>query len=218
MKITRFPGALLLLVLLLIPAAAHAAPIVPATSAWSMVTPSNPNDLTITPFWDNLSWDCAACGVADLIDADDKPTLEYLNDGAGGYAAFRFDDSGIVPVFVNSLTAWTGGIFTVTSNGAVSYSTPNGLSSNSLDNPQQFVLFRLVGLNTTQYYIGVEDIPLSWAANDRDYNDYIVTFTTATPPTTQNSVPEPSTLLLLGSAIAAFGIRRRTLARAYARR
>lgn len=218
MKITRFPGALLLLVLLLVPAAAHAAPIVPATSAWSMVTPSNPNDLTITPFWDNLSWDCAACGVADLIDADDKPTLEYLNDGAGGYAAFRFDDSGIVPLFVNSLTAWTGGIFTVTSNGAVSYSTPNGLSSNSLDNPQQFVLFRLVGLNTTQYYIGVEDIPLSWAANDRDYNDYIVTFKTAMPPTTQNSVPEPSTLLLLGSAIAAFGIRRRTLARAYARR
>jgi len=217
MKITRFPGALFLPVLLLvIPAAAQAAPIVPATSAWSMVTPTNPNDLTITPFWDNASWDCAACGVAYLIDADDKPTLEYLNDGAGGYAWFRFDDAGIVPEFVNSLTAWTGGVFKVDSNGAVSYATPNGLSANSLDNPQQFVLFRLVGLNTTQYYIGVEDIPLSWAANDRDYNDYIVTFTT--PTTTQNPVPEPSTLLLLGSAIAAFGIRRRTLARAYARR
>jgi hypothetical protein len=216
MKITRFPGSLLLpVLLLLIAAAAQAAPIVPATSAWSMVTPTNPNDLAITPFWDNLSWDCAACGVGDLIDADDKPTLEYLNDGAGGYASFRFDDSGIVPLFVNSLTAWTGGIFKVDTNGAVSYATPNGLSANSLDNPQQFVLFRLVGLNTTQYYIGVEDIPLSWAANDRDYNDYIVTFTT---PTTQNPVPEPSTLLLLGSAIAAFGIRRRTLARAYARR
>jgi hypothetical protein len=48
-------------------------------------------------------------------------------------------------------------------NGAVSYDTPNGLSANSLDNPQQFVLFRLVALNTTRYYIGVEDIPLSWA-------------------------------------------------------
>jgi PEP-CTERM motif len=217
MNITRFPTALLLPTLLLMPAAAQAVPIVPATSAWSTVTPASPNALTVTPFWDNSSWDCAACGVADLISAHDKPTLEYLNDGVGGYSPFAFDDVGIVPVFVNSLTAWTGGIFGVNSNGSVSYSTPNGLSSNSLDNPQQFVLFRLVGLNTTRYYIGVEDIPLSWAANDRDYNDYIVTFTTPTTPT-QNPVPEPSTLLLFGSAIAAFGIRRRMLAGAYARR
>src|SRR6476620_3192626 len=144
MKITRLPGFLLLPILFLIPAVVQAAPIVPATSAWSMVTPTNPTDLTITPFWDNLSWDCAACGVADLIDATDKPTLEYLNDGAGGYASFRFDDAGIVPIFVNSLTAWTGGVFKINSNGAVSYDTPNGLSANSLDNPQQFVLFRLV--------------------------------------------------------------------------
>ena len=170
-----------------------------------MVTPNSPNDLVIAPFWAGLSWDCAECGVGFLIHADQKPTLEYLNDGSGGYTTFRFDDQNIVPTFVNSMTAWTGGVFTITANGASSYQIPNGLSSNSLDNPQQYVLFRLVGALTTQYFIGVEDIPLSWSPNDRDYNDYVVTFTT---PTT-NPVPEPPTVLLLASSIAVLGIRRR---------
>ena len=112
------------------------------------------------------------------------------------------------------MTAWTGGVFTITANGASSYQIPNGLSSNSLDNPQQYVLFRLVGALTTQYFIGVEDIPLSWSPNDRDYNDYVVTFTT---PTT-NPVPEPPTVLLLASSIAVLGIRRRMVALKPARR
>ena len=60
---------------------------------------------------------------------------------------------------------------------------------------------------TIHYFLGIEDIPLSFALNDRDYNDYVVKFETPQP------VPEPGTLLLLGSGMAALAARRKLAAR-----
>ena len=70
----------------------------------------------------------------------------------------------------------------------------------------QFALFRYVLPEETRYFLGVEDILLTEALNDRDYNDYIVKFET-------HSVPEPGTLLLLGSGMAALAVRKKLAGR-----
>jgi hypothetical protein len=207
MRNTRLPGFILVLAFL-IPSSAIAAPITVSGSTWSLVAPAGGQDgaFTATPFWGGLSWDCAECGIGYLLDAiignPGNAQLEYLNDGGGGYTPFCFDDT-IEPTYVTGMTAWTNGVFGQNATGAFTYDSGTGRTSNSWDSPGQYALFRLVGPETTTYFVGVEDILLSETFNDHDYNDYIVTFTTPT------SVPEPSTLLLLGSSMAALSMRRR---------
>jgi hypothetical protein len=166
--------------------------------------------LAATPFWAGNSWDGPNLNAGDLIEprsrCADCPSLEYLNDGSGNYTPFRFTDEifGMGKIF--GITGWKNG--TLSRSGDVFvYDTGVGNVYNSWDNPGQFALFRMVGVDTITYFLGIEDIDIGALVNDRDYNDYGVTFTTPQP------VPEPGTLLLLGSGVAALVARRKRAAR-----
>jgi hypothetical protein len=195
-----------IVLLLLVPSAALADPI-SLSGQWSStaVPPSgDPTSLPLefVPFWSGTSWDGPLMGVGYLIDAYGTQGLEYLHDGTGRYTAFRFDDEVLNVTKINGITAWTGGVFGRRADGAFTYDSGTGRVSNSWDSGQQYALFRLVGPDSTRYFLGIEDILLSEAQNDRDYNDYVVTFETA-------SVPEPTTLLLMASGMAALALRKK---------
>ena len=183
---------LLVIALLVMPSLAHAGPI--TTGSWSFVSAIDPADNDLAPFWDGLSWDGEYLGVGYLLDANTTPELEFLHDGSGNPVSFRFDDSGIAWTLLYSITAWTEGVFGQTADGAFTYFTGNWFTYDSVNNPEQFVLFRIVDPDETRYFLGIEDIPVSYSPNDQDHNDYVVGF--AQP------VPEPSTLLLLGAGAA----------------
>jgi PEP-CTERM motif len=163
--------------------------------------------LAVSPFWSNLSWDCTPCNVGDIVNTlsdYDLTNLQYLHNGFGGSLGFRFDPATIsAPILVRQMTAWMGGSLGIREDGAFTYDSGTGRISNSWDaGGGQYALFRIVGAESTRYFLGIEDILLSEPTNDRDYNDYVVTFTE------RSSVPEPSSLLLMGCALAAAGVRK----------
>ena len=190
---------------LLVPTVARAEPIT-VGGIWSPTATQSigegPQPLVLLPFWSGVSWDGWDRGVNYLLDEYGAIELDYLNDGHGSYTSFRFDEDIFGLTKIGGITAWTNGAIGRRSDGAFTYDSGTGYQSNSWDNPGQFALFRLVGPESTHYFLGIEDIPLSFAHNDRDYNDYVAKFET-------HSVPEPGTLLLLGAGFAAFAARRK---------
>jgi hypothetical protein len=189
--------------LIVTPSLAVAAPI--TAGSWSLVAGSA--DADSVPFWDGWSWDGPYEGVGYMLNANSNPTIEYLHDATGEAVRFRFDET-VSTTFFDGITAWSSGVLGRSADGAFTYTTgPTGIeySYDSWNNPEQFVLFRVVGAETVQYYLGVEDMPLSSELNDWDYNDHVVSFTQPA------SVPEPGTLLLLG--VGALGMLGRRAAR-----
>jgi PEP-CTERM motif len=177
--------SLILTLTFLVPSVASAAPI--TLGVWSPL-PAADGDLD--PYWDGLSFDCPTCGAGYLLYGE-YPGLEYLNNGAGGFTPFAFEEPITDWTLEYSITAWTNGVLGQRADGAFTYNSGTGRLSNSIDSPGQYALFRHVTPEWTEYYLAIEDILLDEPVNDRDYNDYVVSFTVPT-----QTVPEPSTLLL----------------------
>jgi hypothetical protein len=193
------------------PALAGAGPI--TVGSWSTTPPADNN---LDPFYDGRSWDCYTCGVGYVLES--YGPMEYLHGADGGAVAFSFDDPSISWSLVSSQTSWTGGIFEY-NNGSFTYDNRHGGVYDSLTSPWQFALFRQVAADFTYYFLGVEDISIAALRNDRDYNDFVVRFALPNPslPDPESdppkSVPEPSTVLLMGTALVVGAAARRLKAR-----
>lgn len=199
------------------PALASAAPILPSGATWSAVGTPDKNG---TPFWDNQSVDfCGGtqdCNAGQAILFQNLFTknydpadgvLEYLHNGSDGAVAFAFGTSvtGWTPEFTitNQTNAFPGQAV----SGAITYTNPdlnnpgvNLFAFDSINNWQQFALFRQVGKTQVRYFFAFEDD--ASRGSDRDYNDLIMSIYEARP------VPEPGTLLLLGTAALGLAARR----------
>jgi len=200
-----------LVLALLVPSAAMADPI-SVGGLWSSTSTPAGGDptlepLSLLPFWSNSSWDGPLMNVGYLINAFETEGLEYLHDGHGNHTSFLFDDEILNTTWINGITSRTGSVLGRRADGAFTYGGGGtGDVWNSWDNGEQFALFRLVGPESTRYFLGVEDMLFTDVWNDHDYNDHVVTFQTA-------SVPEPGTLLLLCSGMAALAARKKLAAR-----
>jgi hypothetical protein len=195
--------AVVLAIALLVPVSATAEPI--TVGIWTATSPLSGGApieaLDAAPFWSGLSWDCEFCGVGYILGAYGDTTLEYLHDGSGHPVSFRFNEPITTPTFIYTNTWRAGGVIGQREDGAITFG--NGTDFyNSWDDPYQFALFRLVSGNSTTYFLGIEDMLYDDPLNDHDYNDYVAKFS-------PKPVPEPGTLVLLGSGAAALVARRK---------
>ncbi len=197
--------AVLLGFCLTLPASAAAAPI--TSGIWSPVVSTSNNGAI---FWDNLSVDCFVCNAGTILDIIYGP-IEYLHDGSGGATQFSFSEA-VSPTQVSSLTLLKNYTFTQQADGSFTYNNGLGFVSNSLgSNWDQFALFRQVSTQGTRYFLAIEDLDITpirlpllglVTLSDKDYNDYIGSFYIDNPVPPIDTVPEPSTLMLMGTALA----------------
>lgn len=153
-------------------------------------------------FYDGASWDCAACNIGFHL----RGSLEYLHDGGHrpvpfGYRAF--DGA----VLISRTTGWTKGVLKwQPAADAFTYDTGEGYIHSSWQGTNM-VLFRLVSGVWTTYWLGVEDLPIGFREQDRDFNDSIYQWSVASA--TPSPVPEPGTWMLALAGLVTVLRRRR---------
>ena len=182
--------AFVVVLALMVPSAAMADPIT-ASGLWSptMTPPSaDPNVLPLeaTAFWSNWSWDGPLMGVAYLINAYHTENLEYLHNPDGSRREFpirrrdhQSDDFSLASR--RGLPGSSG-----ETKSAPLRMTTESAAPNSWDNGEQFALFRIVGPETTRYFLGVEDIPVSCVVLRH------ATTTTTSRPSRPSRCPSPA--------------------------
>jgi hypothetical protein len=202
--------SLILVLALLAPSIATADPITVGGS-WSStsgIPSADPSSLPLElgSFWSGQSWDGWHRGINYLLEEYGVTELEYLNDGSGNYTSFRFDEDIVGLTRIAGITSRTNSVLSVGQDGAFTYAADGFGVVNSWDDPGQFALFRIVLPETTHYFLGVEDMLIGDPLNDHDYNDYVARFEA-------HSVPEPGTLLLIGSGMVALAVRKKLASR-----
>jgi hypothetical protein len=196
-----------LIVLTLLAGVSAAEPI--SAGIW---TPTPLADNDGVGFYDRPSWDCSTCNIGFQLR---DPRLEYLHDGAHGAVPFvyrHFEGAGLI----GRSTAWTDGFLSWDAvTHAFIYDTGTGYVLSSWQGTNM-VLFRLVGTAAITYWLGVEDIPVGFGVEDRDFNDSIYQWSAVPalppppPPPPPPPVPEPATWTLALAGIAtALGWRSR---------
>jgi hypothetical protein len=186
----KFALALMFATLTLAPRTAAAEPI--TAGVWS-AAPAADNDEF--GFYDGLSWDCAACNIGFQL----KEALEYLHDGMHRPVGFKYRQFPGAAL-ISRTTAWTDGVLSWDAAAeSFLYNTGTGYFHDSRQGTNM-VLFRLVAVAATIYWLGVEDIPVGWGREDRDFNDSIYRWEVpragppGPPPEPQPPpIPEPGT-------------------------
>jgi hypothetical protein len=161
----------------------------------SVITAGTWSAMDAGAFWNNASWDGPALNAGQIL-ASWGWGVEYLSF-AGAPTAFAFDQPESFTEAV-SITAWLDNrALWQLPDGSFSFTT-HGYTYNTLTTPQQFALFRGVGLTQIVYFLTIEDIP-STMRSDRDYNDYIgyAVEQIPPPPPPPTPTPEPGTLALM---------------------
>jgi hypothetical protein len=166
---------------------------------WSLAPSANNDGVG---FYDGLSWDCAECNVGFQL----LGPLEYLHDGAHRPVGFGYRQFAGA-LLISRTTDWTNGFLSWDpGTQGFMYDTGTGFFYNSWQGTNM-VLFRMIGAAATTYFLGVEDIPIGWGREDRDFNDSIYRWSVLAtvpppPPVPPPPIPEPGTWALMLGGLA----------------